>query len=167
MKKSSSLLIFFALLGPLFFLSCNSNEESKPTDSTTSDTSTAKTTTETPPPSTISTTPQGMMSVRHHVKDFAKWLASYETHDSMRLANGIHSYVIGRGDMDSNMVLVAVKVEDMAKAKAFAKNPSLKQAMQKGGVTSAPVMNFTTMVYQDSALIDSILRSITNITVTD
>ena len=40
--------------------------------------------------------------------------------------------------MDSNMVMVALKADDMAKAKAFAKDPSLKKAMQKGGVTGAP-----------------------------
>ena len=45
-------------------------------------------------------------------------------HDSMRLANEIHSYVIGKGLQDSNTVLVAVKVNDMAKAQTFAKDPS-------------------------------------------
>jgi hypothetical protein len=36
------------------------------------------------------------------------------------------------------MVMVAVKVDDTAKAKAFAKDPSLKKAMQKGGVIGSP-----------------------------
>jgi hypothetical protein len=108
-----------------------------------------------------------MMVATHKVKDFAKWKASYDEHDSMRLANGIHSFVIGRGLDDSNMVLVAVKVDDMNKAKAFAKDPSLKKAMQKGGVVGAPTFKFVTMIFQDTAQISSDLRSRTTLTVKD
>jgi len=86
----------------------------------------------------------------------------------MRLANGIHSYVIGRGFLDSNTVLVAVKVDDMAKAKAFAKDPSLKKAMQKGGVIGAPDITFFTALWQDTAQLGSTtLRSRTTFTVKD
>src|SRR6266536_1949952 len=68
---------------------------------------------------------------------------------------------------DSNMVVVAVKVDDVDKAKAFAKDPSLKKAMQKGGVTGAPSIMFSTMVFQDTATINSDLRSSTTFTVKD
>jgi hypothetical protein len=108
-----------------------------------------------------------MLIARHKVANFAKWKASYDAHDSMRLANGLHSYVIGRGLNDSNMILVAVKAEDHAKAKAFAKDPSLKQAMQKGGVVGQPTFNYPTMVYQDTAKIGSDIRSMTTFTVKD
>jgi hypothetical protein len=108
-----------------------------------------------------------MMVATHRVKDFAKWKASYDEHDSMRLANGLHSYVIGRGATDSNMVLVAVKADDMDKAKAFAKSPSLKAAMQKGGVTGAPTISYVTMTWQDTAVISTTLRSRTTFTVKD
>jgi len=116
---------------------------------------------------TISTIPQNMMVVKHRVANFAKWRASYEAHDSMRLVNKIHSYVIGRGLEDTNMVFVAVKVDDMDMAKAFAKDPSLKKAMQKGGVTGTPSFNFVTVVFQDTALISSSIRSRTMFTVKD
>ncbi len=107
------------------------------------------------------------MVVNHKVSNFAKWKDAYDAHDSARLANGIHSYVIGRGVQDSNMVLVAVKVDDMAKAKAFAKDPSLKKAMQKGGVTGAPAISFFTTTWQDTAVISSSIRSRTMFTVKD
>ena len=150
-----------------FFTSCNnaSEETTTATDSVSSD-SMATTTTETPA-TTIVTTPENIMLVRHKVSDFAKWKTSYDAHDSMRLANGIHNYVIGRGVDDSNTVMVAVKVDDMAKAKAFAKDPSLKAAMQKGGVTGTPSFIFTTVVYQDMATTMSDLRSMTTFTVKD
>jgi len=148
--------------------SCGSNEEKTTAD--TMGTDTATTTASTPAPAeanTIVSTPQGMMMAKHRVSDFSKWKTSYEEHDSLRQANGLHSYVIGRGVEDSNMVLVAVKADDMARARAFAKDPSLKQAMQKGGVAGTPMFYFTTMVFQDTAKIASDIRSLTTFTVKD
>jgi hypothetical protein len=163
-NRFTSLLFSAAMV--LFFSSCGGNEDKTNTDTTTTDTSANAT----PPPApvnTIITTPQNMMVVTHKVADFAKWKPSYDEHDSLRLANGIHSYVIGRGLTDPNMVLVAVKVDDMDKAKAFAKDPSLKKAMQKGGVIGAPSIMFVTMTFQDTATISSQLRSSTTFTVKD
>ena len=40
--------------------------------------------------------------------------ASYEAHDSMKLASGIHNYILGRGVEDSNTIMVAVKIDDIA-----------------------------------------------------
>src|SRR5687768_11496114 len=118
MNQSRSTTLFCAAM--VFFLtSCGGNEE-KSTDTTSTDTTATEVTTPTST-STIITTPQSMMVATHRVKDFAKWKVSYDEHDSMRLANGIHSYVIGRGLQDSNMVFVAIKADDMDKAKAFAK----------------------------------------------
>src|SRR5205814_10348542 len=57
--------------------------------------------------------------------------------------------------------------DDMNKAKAFAKDPSLKKAMQKGGVMGAPSMMFATVVFQDTATISTDLRSSTTFTVKD
>jgi len=150
----------------VFFLtSCGGGGENK----TTTDTTATDTTAVTAPAetNTIITSPQNMMIAKHKVADFAKWKASYDEHDSMRLVNGIHSYVIGRGMQDSNMVLVAVKVDDITKAKAFAKDPSLKKAMQKGGVTGTPSFSFVTMTFQDTAVINSDIRSRTTFKVKD
>lgn len=156
----------FLLYSMAFFLvSCGGGETEKTaTDSTAVDT----TKTVLAPAVTTITTPENMMVVIHKVANYAKWQPSYDEHDSIRLANGIHSYVIGRGLKDSNMILVAVKVDDTAKAKAFAKDPGLKKAMQKGGVTGAPSISLVTMVFQDTAMLSpDILRSRTTFTVKD
>jgi hypothetical protein len=146
-----------------FLVSCSGGgSEKKTSDSTAVDTTTAVVT----PPVTTITTPQNMMVAKHKVSNYAKWKASYDAHDSARLANGIHSYVIGRGLRDSNMILVAVKVDDMTKAKAFAKDPYLKKAMQKGGVTGTPEFAFVTMTFQDTATL-AYIRSRTTFTVKD
>jgi hypothetical protein len=161
--KVADLLLYAAVT--FFFASCGGSgtENKTSTDSTTADTTAVATA----PKITTITTPQSMMVATHKVSNYEKWKASYEAHDSMRLANGIHSYVIGRGEKDSNMVLVAVKTDDMAKAKAFSKDPSLKQAMQKGGVTGTPSFSFVTMTFQDTVEISSNLRSRTTFTVKD
>ena len=171
MNKSKFTGLLFSAALVFFLTSCGgegSKKETSTTDSTTTTTtvdSTAKAVK--PEANTIVTTPVNMMVAVHKVSDFAKWKASYEAHDSMRLASGIHSYVIGRGLTDSNMVLVAVKADDMAKAKAFAKDPSLKKAMQKGGVTGQPDISFITTSWQDTATIESKIRSRTVFTVKD
>jgi hypothetical protein len=164
MKKSRiSGLIYYSMV--FLLVSCSGGgSEKKASDSTVVDTSAAMVT----PPVTTITTPQNMMVVTHKVANYAKWQTSYDAHDSIRLANGAHSYVIGRGLKDSNMILVAVKVDDTAKAKAFAKSPDLKKAMQKGGVTGTPTFALVTMVFQDTATLASdIIRSRTTFTVKD
>ncbi len=156
-------MLFYTIV--LLLASCGGNESDKKTsaDSTTVDTTAAVVT----PKITTITTPQNMVVIKHKVSNFAKWKISYEVHDSARLANGIHSYVIGRGLQDSNMVLVSLKVDDMAKAKAFAKDPGLKKAMQKGGVTGMPSFAFLTMTFQDTAQVASDIRSRTTFMVKD
>ena len=169
MKQSKFLLQVFGAAITIFLISCGGGEEKKSSESTTTDTSAASTTapTEITPVNTIITTPENMVIVRHKVANYAKWKMSYDEHDSMRLANGVHSFVIGRGANDSNMVVVATKVDDLAKGKAFARDPSLKKAMQKGGVVGAPTMKFYTMVFQDTAVIGSSMRASTTFKVKD
>ena len=152
----------------VFLTSCGGQHTDKnATDTTIIVDSTVTVRTETTSASSVMTTPQQMFVVRHKVANFSKWLPSYEEHDSMRRANQLHSYVIGRGVQDSNIVVVAVKVDDMEKAKAFSKDAGLKKAMQKGGVVGTPMFAFVTMTYQDTASIASDVRSWTTFTVKD
>lgn len=136
--KHRTLLLSMAGMLAMFLTACGGKEEKTTTDSTSMTTDTTMHTTTTTTPATPATTTATVMVVKHKVANFNKWMASYDEHDSMRVASGLHNFVIGRGIPDSNMVMVAVKVDDTAKAKAFAKDPSLKKAMQKGGVIGSP-----------------------------
>jgi hypothetical protein len=136
--KHRTLLLSLAGMLAMFLTACGGKEEKTTTDSTSMTTDTTMHTTTTTTPATPATTTATVMVVKHKVANFNKWMASYDEHDSMRVASGLHNFVIGRGIPDSNMVMVAVKVDDTAKAKAFAKDPSLKKAMQKGGVLGSP-----------------------------
>jgi hypothetical protein len=170
MKRSRFTGLLFCAAMVFFLTSCGGGDTEKKTSTDSSNVSLnadSNTKAVTPEVTTVITTPQAMMVAIHKVANFAKWKTSYDEHDSMRQANGIHSYVIGRGMKDSNTVLVAVKVDDMSKAKAFAKDPSLKKAMQKGGVIGAPEFSFITATWQDTAQLSSNLRSRTTFTVKD
>ena len=166
MKRSSSFHLWLMAV-ILFSFSCGSNE-TKTEESTGDSTAPASTTpATTAPASTITTEPVTTMVSMHKVKDFDAWFAGYEAGDSMRLANGLHNYVIGRGTKDPSMVLVSVKVDDLAKAKAFSKGASLKQAMQKSGVIGTPTFTFVNLVFRDTGDISTKLRTRTSITVKD
>jgi len=158
-------LLFTAAVG-LLFTSCSggSSEKTTTTDSTAADTTVAAV----KPPSTIVTTPEFMGIVIHKVANYAKWLPAYESDDSLRLANGIHNYVIGRGLMDTNTVMVAVKITDTAKAFAFMKDSRLKAVMKKSGVTSVVSMSVILAVWQDTAMLPpGTIRARTTYTVKD
>jgi quinol monooxygenase YgiN len=152
------------LAASLFFLSsCGDGGEQK----ANSDTATVA-----PPETpvvvnTIDSTEYKMVTIMHRVTDFNKWLQAYEGHDSARLANGLHNYVIGRGLTDSNMVLIGLRADDFAKAKAFSQSANLKEVMKKAGVTGAPEIHFSVVKWQDTANVGSIPRAMTMFAVKD
>ncbi len=147
----------------LLFTSCGGNDKKTDSETPTGDTTTAPDA----KVNTIVTTPQLMTLVKHKVKNYASWKVEYDAHDSARLANGLHSYVIGRGMDDSMMVMVALKADDLEKAKAFTKDPALKELMQKIGVVGAPEISIVNVVWQDTVNVGSIPRVITSFTVKD
>jgi hypothetical protein len=162
LSKLNNTLFYIGVVTVL--ASCGSGGNDK---SAKDSTATADTTAKAAPVSTIVTTPQNMVVVYHKVADYAKWLAAYESHDSARLAAGLHNYVIGRGLQDSNMVMVALRSDDTAKAKAFASDPGLKAAMKKGGILGAPMISLVTETWQDTGKTDILLRSRSALTVKD
>lgn len=124
--------------------SCNPGEEKKTADAP-ADSSSVKAP-ENPQPAK----PTTLLVIMHKVANYAKWQTGYEAHDSMRQAYGIHNYVLARDVKDTNLVMVALKIDDVAKAKAFVALPDLKAAMQKGGVQGTPTVNFLDVQWQDT-----------------
>jgi hypothetical protein len=156
MKQVKFLATISVAACALFFSACNSGDEKK-ADENSADSTTAST--ETPPPILVNPSgPTSLMIVKHKVANYAKWKPAYESHDSTRLANGLHSYIIARGTEDSNMVLVAMRMDDVNKAKAVAASPELKERMKKGGVLGAPVIDFIEAVMNDTTAISETVR---------
>lgn len=92
-----------------------------------------------------------MLVMIHKVANYAKWLPVYESDDSARKAMGLTNYVLGRGlGNDSNTVMIALKMADVEKAKAFGSSPALKAKMKAGGVISEPTAFFEEPVMMDT-----------------
>lgn len=161
--KQSKFLSSAAIIMLMLF-SCNSGGN-KSTTSTTTDSiikdSSTTITQVTPAPPAIT------MLIKQKVANFAKWFPGYEAHDSARVASGLHNFVVGRGIKDSNMVLVALHVDDTTKAKEFAMSPGLKEAMKKAGVIGAPSFIYVVNRFHDSTTDASTDRAIINFKVKD
>jgi hypothetical protein len=156
--KQAKFLTTICVAGMLFLSSCNSGADKK-ADENAADTTAVKTDTSAAAPA--ATTPSGptnIMTIKARVANYAKWKPSYDSHDSIRQANGLHNYVIARGVEDSNMVLVALKMDDVDKAKAMAASPEMKERMKKGGITGPATMDFTTTVMNDTTAIQQTVR---------
>jgi hypothetical protein len=155
MKQVKLLATISVAAGMLFLSACNSGDDKKAKEAAAD--TTVKT--ETPPP--VTPAPQGptsMMTITHKVANYAKWKPAYDSHDSARLANGLHNYVIARGTDDSNMVMVAMRMDDVDKAKAMAASPELKERMKKGGVIGMPSIDYLESVMNDTTHIQETVR---------
>lgn len=86
--------------------------------------------------------PFDAMVIRHTVADYDKWKPQYDADASHREAAGVHAICVARGIENSNEVEVPTHIDDLAKAKAFAADPRLKDVMQKAGVTGTPDIKF-------------------------
>jgi hypothetical protein len=159
--KQSKILSSAAIIMLMLF-SCNSGG-----NKSTTTTSTDSTTTVTQAPPATPAPPDITFLITQKVANFAKWYPVYEAHDSARVANGLHNFVVARGIKDSNTVMVALHVDDTAKAKEFATSPGLMEAMKKAGVIGKPTFIFTINKFHDSTTDASTQRAIINFKVKD
>ena len=135
----------------IFISSCNNGEDKK-IDTAAADTTATKPMEPKMEPAAAAK-PGNFLLITAKVASYRKWLLAYEGDDSVKMANGLTNYVVGRGlGSDSNTILVALKMADVAKAKAFASSALLKEKMKKSGVIGAPSsVNFVESVMMDSS----------------
>jgi quinol monooxygenase YgiN len=81
--------------------------------------------------------------VRQSVEDYARWREGYDNHAPARQAGGAtdEAYVMRNVD-DPNEITAILGWSDLEKARAFTQSASLKEAMQKAGVTGPPEVRF-------------------------
>ena len=82
------------------------------------------------------------MFIKQRVADYAKWKAVFDEHESMRRAGGVTAHSVQRQPDDPNVVIVALRVSDLNKAKKFAGSDDLKSAMARAGVQGPPEIWF-------------------------
>jgi hypothetical protein len=134
LSKRLNLLLMSGLV--VAFFSCNSSADQKADAAKPADSPAVAATSTPPPPPPFK--PFDVVEISHKVKDYAKWLPGFQADSSNRKAAGLDFIALGRKIGDSNNVLIALQVNDMAKGKAFAADPRLADVMKKNGVISKP-----------------------------
>ena len=76
--------------------------------------------------------------VQHTVRDYDAWKTVFDEHQAVRTRHGATGHVLYRGADDPNEVTVVNHFPSKEQAEAFAADPSLKEAMESGGVISEP-----------------------------
>ena len=83
------------------------------------------------------------IQVQHTVEDYARWKEGFDTHAAARQAGGATDEVYIMRNVDNlNELTVILGWSDLEKARAFTQSASLKEAMQKAGVTGPPEVRF-------------------------
>jgi hypothetical protein len=152
--KNVNFLATLVVASGILLAGCNSGEEKKASD-TPADSAAAKKDT-TPVPAASG--PVMIMTITHKVADYAKWKLAYDGHDSVRAAHGLHNYVIARGLEDSNLVMVALKMDDVTKAKEMGASKEMMDRMKKAGVKGSASLDYTETVMNDTTAIQQTVR---------
>ncbi len=145
MTTTFSKLLSFGMMVLLFY--CTGTKKEEPTEVPVVSTDTATTMKAAPEPEFV---PFDLAEIEHTVKDYDKWRPFFNADSSVRKSNGLEDIVVGRGIDKANNLVIAMKVNDLAKARAFSADPKLKEVMNKAGVTSKPAIGFFHVLRFDS-----------------
>jgi quinol monooxygenase YgiN len=79
------------------------------------------------------------VQVRHTVADYAQWRVVFDNHEPTRRSFGATgTKQVYRDLEDPNSITMVLEWDSAENAHRFLQDPSLKEAMQAGGVISAP-----------------------------
>jgi len=76
--------------------------------------------------------------IQHTVRDFDAWKPVFDEHETVRARYGCLGHTIYRGGEGGNEVTAITSWESRERAEEFARDPSLREAMERGGVVSEP-----------------------------
>ena len=76
--------------------------------------------------------------VQHHVSDYDRWHPVFTDHAAVRKMHGASGHTLNRAVDDQNSLVVVTEFATVEGAQAFMQDPSLPEAMERGGVDSAP-----------------------------
>ncbi len=83
------------------------------------------------------------MFIRHTIKDYALWRASYDSFDSDRAGMGVTAHAVYRAADNPNDVTVWHDFATLEGAQSFAGSAALRDRMAGAGVVGAPQVWFT------------------------
>lgn len=87
------------------------------------------------------------MIVRHRVADYAKWREAFDSMHKLRAEHSWTAAEVFRDATDPNLVTIVNHVRDVESAKRYGGSAALRDAMEKGGVLSAPEITFLNEAY--------------------
>jgi quinol monooxygenase YgiN len=76
--------------------------------------------------------------VSHNAADYDQWYAAFTDHEKVRRSHGATGHRVYRSVDDPGGIVIVTEFPDAGGARAFLADPSLKEAMARAGVTSAP-----------------------------
>jgi heme-degrading monooxygenase HmoA len=79
-----------------------------------------------------------ILIAQHKVRDYDTWKPVFDEHGDIRRRHGAIGHELYRGLDDPNEITVVNHFPSREQAEAFAADPSLKAAMERGGVISEP-----------------------------
>jgi quinol monooxygenase YgiN len=80
--------------------------------------------------------------VHHRVRDYATWKPVFDEHESVRRSHGEAEHRIYRMRNDPNSVAIHNDFPSVEAARGFIADPSLRDAMERGGVEGEPGSGF-------------------------
>ena len=78
------------------------------------------------------------MFIKHRVGDFYTWKPAFDEHEPARTAVGVTSHSLHRDADNRNVVVLAFRVDDIARAREFVASDDLRAAMEQAGVVEDP-----------------------------
>jgi quinol monooxygenase YgiN len=79
-----------------------------------------------------------ILIVQHTVRDYDAWKPVFDEHESVRAMYGCQGHTIYRDADKPNDLTLFLKYESRERADEFMRDPSLTEAMQRGGVIGEP-----------------------------
>jgi hypothetical protein len=76
--------------------------------------------------------------VKHTVADYGAWKAVFDEHETVRKQYGFSGHSVHRDPQNANIVIVALRVSDLGRAREFAASDSLREVMMRAGVQGMP-----------------------------
>ena len=80
--------------------------------------------------------------VHHRVRDYDAWKPVFDEHEGVRASHGEFEHRIYRIRTDMNSVAIHNDFPSVEAARGFMADPSLQEAMERGGVEGEPGTNF-------------------------
>jgi quinol monooxygenase YgiN len=80
--------------------------------------------------------------VQHTVRDFDAWKLVFDEHADVRRKHGATGHEIFRSTDDPNRITIVNRFASKEGAEAFGGDPSLKEAMERGGVVGEPLITW-------------------------